>query len=258
MDKGANVFDRFRLDGRTALVVGAGPGIGAHVAKAFAQAGARVVVSSRSADRMEALAAEIRAEGGQAIGAPGDSGRADDMERLADGAEATFGPVHILFYNAFTGALPIDQDVFDGDEEAWAAAIAVNLMGPYRLAKRLAPGMKAEGYGSIINLLTCASFTPILPQLIYGSTKAGLHMMTRYLAKALGPDVRANCICPGSMSPDGAVSPKFAPHLEKNAIKRTGFADEVVGAALLLASPASSYTTGQVIFCEGGRVGTIS
>jgi len=82
--------------------------------------------------------------------------------------------------------------------------------------------------------------------------------MTRYLAKALGPDVRANCICPGSMSPDGVVSPKFAAHLETNAIKRTGFADEVVGAALLLASPASSYTTGQVIFCEGGRVGTIS
>jgi|KBSSwiStaDraftv2_1062776.scaffolds.fasta_scaffold01449_9 NAD(P)-dependent dehydrogenase (short-subunit alcohol dehydrogenase family) len=258
MDKSPGVFDRFRLTGRTALVVGAGPGIGAHVARAFAEAGANVVVSSRSADKMEVLAKEIRAGGGRAIGAAGDSGEIEDMERLAQRAEAEFGPVHVLFYNAFTGALPIDKDVFDGDEADWAAAIAVNLMGPYRLAKRLAPGMKAEGYGSIINLLTCASFTPILPQLIYGSTKAGLHMMTRYLAKALGPDVRANCICPGSMSPDGVVSPKFAAHLETNAIKRTGFADEVVGAALLLASPASSYTTGQVIFCEGGRVGTIS
>jgi NAD(P)-dependent dehydrogenase (short-subunit alcohol dehydrogenase family) len=253
-----SVFDRFRLEGRTALVVGAGPGIGAHVAKAFAEAGANVVVSARSADKVEALARDIRAAGGRALGVAGDSGKAEEVETLVDRAEREFGAVHILFYNAFTGSLPIDQDVFDGGEEEWAAAIAVNLMGPYRLSKRLAPGMKAQGYGSIINLLTCANFTPILPQLIYGSTKAGLHMMTRYLAKALGPDVRANCICPGSMSPDGNVNPKFAALLEKNAIKRTGLADEVVGAALLLASPASSYTTGQVIFCEGGRVGTIS
>jgi len=258
MNRNPSVFDRFRLEGRTALVVGAGPGIGAHVAKAFAEAGANVVVSARSVDKLEALAREIRAAGGRALGVAGDSGKAQDMETLVDRAEQEFGPIHVLFYNAFTGSLPIDQDIFDGDEAQFAAAIAVNMLGPYRLAKRLAPGMKTQGYGSIINLLSCASFTPILPQLIYGSTKAGLHMMTRYLAKALGPDVRANCICPGSMSPDGAVNPKFAAMIDKNAIKRTGLADEVVGAALLLASPASSYTTGQVIFCEGGRIGTIS
>jgi len=258
MDLKPSVFDRFRLDGRTALIVGADPGIGAHVARAFAEAGANVVVSSRSSERMMALAAEIRAAGGRALGVAGDAGKAQDMEIVVNRSEREFGPVHVLFYNAFAGSQPIDSEVFDGDEEQWATAIAVNLMGPYQLAKRLAPGMKTAGYGSIINLLTCASFTPILPQLIYGSTKAGLHMMTRYLAKALGPDVRANCICPGSMSPDGRVNPKFAALLEKNAIKRTGLADEVVGAALLLASPASSYTTGQVIFCEGGRVSTIS
>jgi NAD(P)-dependent dehydrogenase (short-subunit alcohol dehydrogenase family) len=253
-----SVLDRFRLDGKTALMVGAGPGIGTHVAKAFAEVGANVVVSSRSADKMAALAKDIRDTGGSAIGVAADSGKPDDVERLVEQSEREFGTVHVLFYNAFIGSLPIDADLFDADDEHWAQAIAVNLLGPYRLAKRLAPGMRAAGYGSIINLLTCAAFTPILPQLVYGSTKAGLHMMTRYLAKALGPDVRANCICPGSMSPTGATSPKFAAHLEKNAIKRTGLAEEVIGAALLLASPASSYTTGQVIFCEGGRIGTIS
>ena len=102
------------------------------------------------------------------------------------------------------------------------------------------------------------AFTPILPQMAYGTTKSGVQMLTRYLAKAGGGTVRANCICPGSISPDGAVNPAFAEHVAKNAIQRTGLADEVVGAALLLASPASSYTTGQTIFCEGGRVGTIS
>ncbi len=254
----ANVLDRFRLDGRTALVVGAGPGIGAHVSKAFAQVGANVVVSSRSGERMEALAAEIREDGGKAIGVAADGGKAEDLARLADRAEAEFGPVHVLFFNATFGALPIDSDPFAADDAHWLKAFELNVLGPYRLAKRLVPGMRAAGYGSIINLLTCAAFTPILPQMAYGSTKSAVQMLTRYLAKAGGEVVRANCICPGSMSPDGVVSPLFAEHLRKNAIQRTGLAEEVVGAALLLASPASSYTTGQVIFCEGGRIGTIS
>jgi NAD(P)-dependent dehydrogenase (short-subunit alcohol dehydrogenase family) len=83
-------------------------------------------------------------------------------------------------------------------------------------------------------------------------------MLTRYMAKVCGPEVRVNAICPGSMSPDGAVRDAFAPHVAKNAIPRTGLASEAVGAALLLASDASSYTTGSVIFTEGGRVGTIA
>jgi NAD(P)-dependent dehydrogenase (short-subunit alcohol dehydrogenase family) len=83
-------------------------------------------------------------------------------------------------------------------------------------------------------------------------------MLTGYMAKVCGPEVRVNEICPGSISPDGAVRDAFAPHGAKNAIPRTGLASEAVGAALLLASDASSYTTGSVIFTEGGRVGTIA
>lgn len=258
MNKHHSVFDRFRLDGKTALVVGAGPGIGAHVAHAFAEAGANVVVAARSTDKLAALASEIQDRQGRSLAVTADAAVASDIDRLVDHAERAFGTVHILFFNAFAGSIAIDSDPFAANEEDWERAVSVNLLAPYRLAKRLFPGMQAAGYGSIINLLTCASFTPILPQIVYGSTKAGLHMLTRYLAKAGGENIRANCICPGSMSPDGVVSPKFSAHVAKNAIPRTGFADEVVGAALLLASPASSYTTGQVIFCEGGRVNTIS
>jgi NAD(P)-dependent dehydrogenase (short-subunit alcohol dehydrogenase family) len=140
----------------------------------------------------------------------------------------------------------------------WEEAVAVNLLAPYRLARMVVPEMKAVGKGSIITVLTCAAFTPIPPQFAYGSTKAGLHMLTRYMAKVCGPEVRVNAICPGSMSPDGAVRDAFAPHVAKNAIPRTGLASEAVGAALLLASDASSYTTGSVIFTEGGRVSTIA
>jgi len=253
-----DVLQTFRLDGKTALVVGGGPGIGSSIARAYAQIGANVVVSARSGERMAALAKDIRADGGKAIGVASDASRKEDLEQLVETARKEFGPIHILFFNAYTGPLPITDDLFSTTDEHFEAAFTLNMLAPFRLAKLVVPDMKAEGYGSIINLLTCAAFTPILPQIAYGSTKSGLHMLTRYLAKAVGPDVRANCICPGSMSPDGVTHPAFARHVSANAIARTGRSDEVIGAAVLLASPASTYTTGQVIFCEGGRVGTIS
>jgi NAD(P)-dependent dehydrogenase (short-subunit alcohol dehydrogenase family) len=254
----SDVLSRFRLDGRTAIVTGIGPGIGEHVAKAFAEVGARVVCAARTPDKVERVASEIVASGGQAVAVPTDVGRAADLERLVDAAHEAFGPVDVVFNNAHAGATAVDLDPWGIPDEVWTDAVAVNLMAPYRLARLVVPEMKAAGRGSIITLLTCAAFTPIPPQLAYGSTKSGLHMLTRYLAKVCGPEIRVNAICPGSMSPDGEVHENFAPHVAKNAISRTGWASEAVGAALLLASDASSYTTGSVIFCEGGRVGTIS
>jgi NAD(P)-dependent dehydrogenase (short-subunit alcohol dehydrogenase family) len=253
-----DVLQNFRLDGKTALVIGGGPGIGSSVARAYAQVGANVVVSARSGERMDALARSIRDDGGNAIGVGSDASRKEDLEALVDLARKEYGPIHVLFFNAYVGPVPIDADLFSTSDEHFEACFNLNMLTPFRLAKMLVPEMKKEGYGSIINLLTCAAFTPIAPQIAYGSTKAGLHMLTRYLAKVVGPDVRANCICPGSTSPDGITRPAFAEHVAKNAIARTGHADEVIGAAVLLASPASSYTTGQVIFCEGGRVSTIA
>jgi gluconate 5-dehydrogenase/7-alpha-hydroxysteroid dehydrogenase len=249
---------RFRLDGRAAIVTGIGPGIGEHVAKAFASVGANVVCAARRADNVERVAAEIRAAGGQAIAVPTDVGRAEDLERLVGEARAAFGPIEIVFNNAYTGSVAGDTDPLAVDDQLWQDAIAVNLLAPHRLAEHVVPDMRAIGRGSIINLLTCAAFTPIGPQLVYGSTKAATHMMTRYLAKICGPDIRVNAICPGSITPDGADREVFTPLIAKNAITRVGHADEAVGAALFLASDASSYTTGSVVFVEGGRVGTIS
>jgi NAD(P)-dependent dehydrogenase (short-subunit alcohol dehydrogenase family) len=182
----------------------------------------------------------------------------EELRRIVDVAHDTFGPVGVVFNNAHAGASDVTADPWGIEDDQWENAVAVNLLAPYRLARMVVPEMKAAGKGSIITLLTCGSFTPIPPQFPYGSTKAGLHMLTRYMAKVCGPEVRVNAICPGSMSPDGEVHAAFAPHVAKNAIARTGLASEAVGAALLLASDASTYTTGRVIFTEGGRVGTIS
>jgi gluconate 5-dehydrogenase/7-alpha-hydroxysteroid dehydrogenase len=254
-----SALDRFRLDGRTAIVTGIGPGIGEHVAKAFGSVGANVVCAARTPEKVERVAAEIEAAGGRAIAVPTDVANADDLVRLVEAARAAFGPVDVVYNNAHAGSALGITDPWDAnDDDVWERGVAVNLLAPYRLARLVIPEMKQRGRGSIITLLTCAAFTPIPPSIAYGSTKAGLHMLTRYLAKVGGPEVRVNAICPGSITPDGAMRAPFETLVPKQAITRPGAADEVVGAALLLASDASSYTTGSVVFVEGGRVGTIS
>jgi NAD(P)-dependent dehydrogenase (short-subunit alcohol dehydrogenase family) len=254
----ANVLDRFRLDGRTAIVTGVGPGIGEHVAKAYAEVGANVVVAARTTERIERVADEINASGGHAIAVTTDVSKRADLEALVGVTHDAFGPVHVLFNNATSGNVALDTDIWAIPDEVWELALSTNLLAPYRLVTMLLDEMKEHGKGSVINLLTCAAFVPIIPQMVYGPMKAAVHMFTRYLANACGPEVRVNAICPGSTTPDGHVNFQFAEHLEKNAINRPGLASEDVGAALLLASDASSYTTGSVIFVEGGRIGTIS
>jgi NAD(P)-dependent dehydrogenase (short-subunit alcohol dehydrogenase family) len=136
----------------------------------------------------------------------------------------------------------------------------VNVMATWRLAERTAADMQAHGKGSIISVQSCGGFTPMPPAIAYGVSKAALLFLVREMAKSLAPHTRVNCLCVGSMSPDGkeAEIHKGLGLAERNAIKRFGAADEAVGAAILLASDASSYTTGSTVFCEGGRVGTIS
>ncbi|MGH7859136.1 MAG: SDR family NAD(P)-dependent oxidoreductase, partial [Candidatus Binatia bacterium] len=202
------VLNRFRLDGRTAIVTGVGPGIGEHVAKAFAEVGANVVCAARTAEKVTRIAGEIGAAGGKAIAAPTDVGRPEELEKLVAAAREAFGPVHIVFNNAATGTLERPgQGPWDNTDELWETAVAVNLLAPHRLTRLVMPDMESHGRGSIITVLSCAGFTPIPPQIAYGSTKAGLLMLTRYLAKICAPHARVNAICPGSMTPDGSVVP---------------------------------------------------
>lgn len=256
----AHVLDRFGLKGRTAIVTGIGPGVGEHVAKAYAQLGARVVCAARTADKVERVAREIREAGGQAIAVTTDVGQAADLRRLVDATHQAFGPVHILFNNAAAGVIGVQAGIWGNTDEVWNTAMSVNVLATYRLAELTHADMQAHGKGSIITVQSCGGFTPLLPAIAYGVSKAALAMLTRHLAKALAPAVRVNSICIGSMSPDGqeAEIHKGYNLAARNAIQRFGAADEAVGAAVLLASDASSYTTGSVIWVEGGRVGTLS
>jgi gluconate 5-dehydrogenase/7-alpha-hydroxysteroid dehydrogenase len=256
-----DTLSRFRLDGRTAIITGVGPGVGEHVARAYAEVGANVVLSARSLDRLERIAADINAQsGGRAIAVRADVGVKDDLVNLVEKARAAFGPIHILFNNAAAGVIGIDAGIWGNTDEVWKTAMDCNVLAAFRLAELTTDDMQAHGKGSIITVQSCGGFTPLIPAIAYGVSKAALAMLTRHLAKALAPHTRVNSICIGSMSPDGVELEHHKGYklAERNAIKRFGAADEAVGAALLLASDASSYTTGSVIYTEGGRVGTIS
>lgn len=257
-----NVLDRFRLDGCTAILTGVGPGVGEHVAKAYAELGANVVISARSQDRIDRIAGEINAlEGGRALAVAADAGNRVDLENLVAAARAAFGPIHIIFNNAAAGVIYAhDGGLWANSDEVWKTAMDVNVMATWRLSELTNVDMQAHGKGVIISVQSCGGFTPLPPAVAYGVSKAALAFLTRSLAKALAPHTRVNALCVGSMSPDGleAEIHKGLGLAEKNAIKRFGAADEAVGAAILLASDASSYTTGSTIFTEGGRIGTIS
>ena len=257
-----SVLDRFRLDGRTAILTGVGPGVGEHVAKAYAELGANVVISARSQDRLDRIAAEINAVGGgKALAVAADAGDKADLERLVTAARDAFGPIHIIFNTAAAGVVyAANGGLWANTDEVWKTAMDVNVLATWRLTELTEADMKAHGKGSIISVQSCGGFTPIPPAVAYGVSKAALLFLVRELAKSQAPHTRINCLCVGSMSPDGQEADihKGLGLAERNAIKRFGAADEAVGAAILLASDASSYTTGSTIFTEGGRVGTIS
>ena len=255
-DRFATFSDRFRLDGKTALVVGIGPGIGQAVARAFAEAGARTIITARNAAAVEELTAAIRRAGGDCLGQVGDITDPDDRAGLLDAA----GDADILFYNAFAidaGKRPTFElaSVLDATEDDWNACYRTNLLTPFLLAQALVPRMTARGGGVIIHCVAAAAFTPILPAIAYGSTKAGLAVMTRYLARACGPAVRINAVAPSNIEVPGR--PKAMRQAASAfPLERIGLPEEVASTALYLASDASSFVTGQVIHVDGGRVTT--
>lgn len=263
-----SVLDQFRLDGRTAIITGVGEGIGEHVARAFAEVGANVVLCARSPARVESIVRSIEADGGSALAITADVSRAEDIDRLTQQAQDRFGAVTILFNNAAGGLGEfVEPDPngehprgFEAQDQMWDDGLAVNLLAPVRLTRALTDGMRAAGRGSIINVLSTVALVPVplTGTWAYAATKAGTHLITRYMARELGTEIRANAICPGTIDARGEVRPAFASLVASIPLGRVGLAREVVGAALFLASDASSYVTGEVICVDGGRVNTAS
>jgi len=246
--------DRFRLDGRTALVTGASRNIGAAISRAFAAAGASLVVNARSAAPLDAHAAALRERFGVAVTAiAADLSQPAERARLIAEMGRLTGGIDVLVNNAAVGSRP--DHGLETTPAMWAAAYEVNVAAPFELCRALVPDMQQRGRGAVVNVLSTAAFAVVPPMLAYGATKAALWTMTKYLARECAPAVRVNAVCPGTVQEGGALKvPSWAQLLPLTALGRVGEPDEVAAAALFLASDASSYTTGQVLFVDGGRV----
>jgi NAD(P)-dependent dehydrogenase (short-subunit alcohol dehydrogenase family) len=246
---------RFRLDGRTALITGATRNIGAAIGRAFASAGSNLVITARTAGALDAVAAELRTRYGVAVTAiAADLSVAADRTRLIAAIEhGRAGEIDILVNNAPSSGRP--PTGLETTPELWTNAVEMNVRAPFELSRACIAPMRRRGRGSIINLLSTAAFAVVPPMLAYGATKSALWTMTKYLARECAPEVRVNAICPGTVQEDGAMKrPSWAALLPRTALGRVGEPDEVACAALYLASDAASYTTGEVIFVDGGRV----
>ncbi len=260
----AFTLDQFRLDGKVAIVTGAGGrgnSIGRAYALGLAAAGAAVVVADLNADGAEGVAAEIRAGGGRAAAVCVDVADEASTLAMAAAAAAAFGGIDILVNNA---ALMVDIS-YDSCEtvslDAWNRALAVNLTGAMLCARACVPSMRGrtkDGGGRIINQTSGGAFPA---SGIYGIGKLALVGLTTTLAKQLGKDgITCNAIAPGNVTSDAGklLVPDDSPFIQMLAAacatRPRGEPDELVGALLLLCSPAGAWITGQVIHIDGGWV----
>ncbi|MFZ4717960.1 MAG: SDR family NAD(P)-dependent oxidoreductase [Ilumatobacteraceae bacterium] len=245
--------DLFDLSGRTAIVTGGSRGLGREMVLAFAERGCDVVIASRKLENCEAVAAEVRALGRRALPIAYHAASWADADRLAAAAYDEFGTVDVLVNNA--GMSPLYPSLQDVSEELFDKVIGVNLKGPFRLSSVVGTRMAAGRGGSIINVSSIASQRPSPTEAPYGAAKAGINSLTQSLAAAFGPKVRVNCIVPGPFLTDISKAWDMeafnARAKQAFALGRGGEPHEVVGAALYLASDASSYTTGALINIDG-------
>ena len=249
--------DLFDLTDRVAVVTGGSRGLGREMVLAFAEHGADVVIASRKLDACEALAEEVRSSTGRrALAVAFHAGRWEDADRLAETVLSEFGRCDVLVNNA--GMSPLYPSLTEVTEDLFDKVMGVNFKGPFRLSALLGAHMAAGRGGSIINVSSIASIAPTSTELVYAGAKAALNAMTEGIARAYAPKVRCNVIMPGPFLTDISKAWDLEAFNERAKteipLQRGGEAHEVVGAALYLASDASSYTSGATIRIDGGMV----
>ena len=234
------------------LVTGGSRGLGREMVMAFAQRGADVVIASRKLDACEAVALEVRRLGRRALAHSVHAGRWDSIDALIEVVYREFGRIDILVNNAGSGPAMASHEV---TEALFDSVIGLNFKGPFRLASQVAKRMADGEGGVIVNVSSSGSLMAVPGVVPYASSKAALNAMGHSLAAEYGPKVRVNTLCPGPFLTDIARAwTQEARDSMPNALRRAGQPSEIITAALYLASPASSYTTGALVRVDGGIV----
>ncbi len=251
------ILDRFRLDGKVAIVTGAGRGIGEGAALAFAELGANVVCAARTPEQIEAVAEKVREHGGRALAVPCDVMETAQLDEVVAQTLKEFDRIDILVNNA--GGTP-PRPALDTSEEMFEAAFRFNVTTAFALSRRAIPHMLKAGGGSIVNISSAAGRLPQGNFVAYGTAKAALSFMTRQLAAEFAPDVRVNALAVGAVE-TSALAPFLNDEVRGamenlTPMKRIGQVEDIALAVLYLASPASGWVTGKVMEVDGGTEAT--
>jgi NAD(P)-dependent dehydrogenase (short-subunit alcohol dehydrogenase family) len=257
---GARALDLFRLDGKTALITGGSRNIGKAIAHGFADAGADLVLVARKQAALDEVAAAVRSRTGRSATAYGcDIGSAAQIADLVAELDTSGTHIDVLVNNAIhTGGTYGVVPLLETGDERWQRTMEVNFFGALRLSRALIPKMITAGGGVVINVISGAAFSPMATMGPYGVSKAALWALTQYLARECAPVVRVNALCPGSMREEEDRRPLSSAQIDITPLARDASNVEAVGAALYLASDASSFSTGDIVFCNGGLSGLSS
>ncbi|MDF2628963.1 MAG: putative gluconate dehydrogenase [Symbiobacteriaceae bacterium] len=248
-------MSRFSLEGRVALVTGAGRGIGKALALGLAQDGADLVCVARTGAEVEATAALAREMGRRAIAVTADITDRSQVDAAVAAAVEQLGRIDILVNNA---GMNIRTPAIDLPEQDWDTVVDTNLKGPFLVAQAVGRQMREQGYGRIINIASVGGGVALRTGVAYGSSKAGLIHMTRILAlewakygitvNAVGPWYFKTSLTEKLLANEQYLSEILA----RTPLKRVGELEELVGPVVFFASGASSYVTGQVLYVDGG------